>query len=287
MCVQLIYFVEIVLSFSKHIQHTLFCRPAVDCVQCGLSPASCRSHPWRSFTGLLQRFCTAATLPPPLCQRCHHAAAANTALQMPLLCCLPPPCICHADTTAAALPPPPPRFRTLPPSPMRCHCRCRSAAAIAVLPPLPPLCRRHRPAAPLPAAAKLPPPHPTPPLHCLRRRHTARRCRTACRRRAAAPLPLPLCGGCHRASDVAAPLPPPWPCCRRRCCRPVTLFPRCLPPLSCRRRRYRHRCAAAAALALPTPLPRCPPLPRAAAALPPPLCQRCHRAANAVSVIFA
>jgi hypothetical protein len=193
-----------------------------------------------------------------LCRRRHRAAAANTALQTPSPRCSPPSRFFRADTTAAALPPPPKRFRALSLPPLRCHRCYRSVAAVPVLlPPLPLPCRsaaRRRRAAAIAsnAAAVL----PLLPSRCQRHRYTARH------RRAAATLPLPLCRCCHLASDAAAPLLPPSPCRRRRRCRPVTLLPRCLLPLSCCCRRHHRRFAAAAALALATPPPRCLPLPR-------------------------
>jgi hypothetical protein len=120
MCVQLIYFVEIVLSFSKHIQHTLFLQ------------ACCRLRSVRSFTGQLQIASMAVFHRPAAAflRRCRAASATLPTpspccrLQMPLPCCSPPPHFCRADTTAAALPPPPARCR---------HLRC-AATAVAALP---------------------------------------------------------------------------------------------------------------------------------------------------------
>jgi hypothetical protein len=128
-----------------------------------------------------------------------------------------------------------------------------------VLPPPPLLCnhRCRRPAAPLSAAAKLPPSPTTPSLRCLRRPCAADAAAASALSTVTAPLPRCL----RRSADAATALPtpftallPPSPCCRRRC-RPVTLLPRCSPPLSCHHRCYCRHCSDAAALALATPSP--------------------------------
>jgi hypothetical protein len=79
------------------------------------------------------------------------------------------------------------------------------------------------------------------------------------------------------AATAVAVLPPPPPLCRRLHCCPVTLLPRCLLPLSCRRRRHRphHADASAALPAVATPLPRCLRRSANAATMPPTLLQRC------------
>jgi hypothetical protein len=129
---------------------------------------------------------------------------------------------------------------------------CHRATANAMLLPLPPLCRCHRPAAPLPATAKLPPPHPTPPLRCL----CSPRAANAVTSLPTIAVPLPHClralpmlllriQRCHPAATAVAVLLPPPPLYRRHCCRPVTLLPHCS--------HHRRRCAVAATLALPTP----------------------------------
>ncbi len=166
----------------------------------------------------------------------------------------------------------------LPPPLLLCRRHCRAAAtATALLPPLPPPCF---PAARLPscrrriqcrhctasAALALPMllPH-CPPL--------PRRCRAAS---AALPtLPLRI-RRCRPAAAAIAVLPPPPPLCRRRCCRPVILLPRYLPPLSCRHPRHRpcHANASAVLPAVATPLPRCLRRSANAATTPPTLLQR-------------
>ncbi len=199
----------------------------------------------------------AATMLPPLTPRCRcrlraacfrHAASADAATTLPTppthcqrRCCvaaaataLLPPARCIRNSANAAT--------VLPLPPLHCHHRCRSAAAVAELLPPPPLCRRRcrRPAALLPttptanAVSALPPP----PSHCQ-----CHHC-TAHRRRAAAALPTlpPRCQRCRRAFAAVAMLPPLPLLYRRRHCRPVTLHPRCSPPLSCRHCRHCRRC---------------------------------------------
>jgi hypothetical protein len=188
---------------------------------------------------------------------------------MPQLRCLRRP---HAADAATAL------LTVATPLP-RCL-RCSSDAATA-LPMLPPRCRHRCRAAATPTALPQPLRPPCRPAACRRRR--LQRCHCAadaalvlltppsycaplplCCRAASATLPtLPLRFQRRRHAAAAVAVLPPLPTlCHRRHCRPVTLLPRCLPPLSCRCKHHRHCCAAAATLALPTPPQRCPPLPR-------------------------
>jgi hypothetical protein len=102
-------------------------------------------------------------------------------------------------------------------------------------------------------ALPMPPPNCPPLLRC---------CRAAS---AALPTLPPRIQRCRPTATAVNMLPLPPPLYRCRCCRPVTLLPHCSsPPLL--RCRCRPRAANTSA-ALP-----------AAAALPPLLCQHCHRA---------